>query len=375
MLTQRGISDRDIGMSYLLSLPWAFKFAAAPWVDSRADKAVIIHRLQWVVAALLISFGVVSLSFAASPSWLAMFLIVVGLTNAASAMQDVATDGLAIEVLASHERGLANGVQVAAYRVGMILGGGILPLLLGSERTLPALGVAVLLTSLPLWWLRSHVRPLAKPERQGPTLPSLRRLWSSVARPDMRTWIGVLLVYKLGEAIATSMLRPMLIRFGVDASVVYGVFGTTGFVTGLLGAMLGGFICSHMPRRKALFLLALFQAITILAWVPVADGYTSTLALHAACAIEHLGSGMATAALFSVMMDATRPHHEATDYAVQASVVVLGSGLGSVLGGYTTSIGYVPHIVLGATLAFAAALWVGFLQHRNRLPDHAHQSS
>jgi hypothetical protein len=48
------------------------------------------------------------------------------LINLLAATQDVATDGLAVDLLTSAERGWGNGVQVAAYRVGMILGGGLM---------------------------------------------------------------------------------------------------------------------------------------------------------------------------------------------------------------------------------------------------------
>jgi hypothetical protein len=57
------------------------------------------------------------------------FLVVLAaafLFNLISACQDVATDGLAVHILDTRERGLANGIQVGAYRIGMILGGGLL---------------------------------------------------------------------------------------------------------------------------------------------------------------------------------------------------------------------------------------------------------
>ncbi len=46
--------------------------------------------------------------------------------NILAASQDVITDGLAVRMLDTKERGLANAIQVGAYRFGMILGGGLL---------------------------------------------------------------------------------------------------------------------------------------------------------------------------------------------------------------------------------------------------------
>jgi hypothetical protein len=45
--------------------------------------------------------------------------------NLIAATQDIATDGLAVRMLDARELGLANGIQVGAYRVGMMFGGGL----------------------------------------------------------------------------------------------------------------------------------------------------------------------------------------------------------------------------------------------------------
>ena len=55
-----------------------------------------------------------------------MLIIGAFVFNVIAATQDIVTDGLAVRMLDAHERGLANGVQVGAYRIGMILGGGVL---------------------------------------------------------------------------------------------------------------------------------------------------------------------------------------------------------------------------------------------------------
>ena len=46
--------------------------------------------------------------------------------NLIAATQDIVTDGLAVRMLDARERGLANGIQVGAYRIGMMFGGGLL---------------------------------------------------------------------------------------------------------------------------------------------------------------------------------------------------------------------------------------------------------
>jgi len=76
---------------------------------------------------------------------------------------------------------------------------------------------------------------------------------------------------------------------------------------------------------------------------------------------EHVASGMATASLFTAMMDRCRRRLEATDYTLQASLVVIASGVGASLSGVSAaSLGYTGHFAVAAvasTLAAGLAWW------------------
>ncbi len=79
--------------------------------------------------------------------------------------------------------------------------------------------------------------------------------------------------------------------------------------------------------------------------------------LWAAVLYEHFVGGLATAALFTAMMDASRPDQAATDYTVQASIVVFASGGAAALSGFAAeALGYVGLFHAGAALAVLAPL-------------------
>jgi predicted MFS family arabinose efflux permease len=62
------------------------------------------------------------------------------------------------------------------------------------------------------------------------------------------------------------------------------------------------------------------------------------------------------------MMDWSRPETSATDYTVQASAVVIATGLASSVSGYSAqALGYFRHFVAAALLATAALLVVARL--------------
>jgi MFS transporter, PAT family, beta-lactamase induction signal transducer AmpG len=119
---------------------------------------------------------------------------------------------------------------------------------------------------------------------------------------------------------------------------------------------------NRLGRRPALILFAVLQLITVAGYAVIARGKPELDALYAICAAEHLGSGMATAALFTCMMDWCEPETSATDYTVQACAVVIATGLASALSGFSAgALGYFGHFCVATAVALGsvvAALWL-----------------
>ena len=127
LLREDGASLARVGLSSLLFLPWALKWLWAPWVDASHSRKrwIIPLQLATIVIALLLA-GV-----GGTPQdklfWLKLAIVLSALL---AATQDVPTDALAVNLLRPHERGLGNAVQVGGYRLGMVLGGGALIIVL-----------------------------------------------------------------------------------------------------------------------------------------------------------------------------------------------------------------------------------------------------
>ncbi|MCA9706728.1 MAG: MFS transporter, partial [Myxococcales bacterium] len=164
-----------------------------------------------------------------------------------------------------------------------------------------------------------------------------------------------LALYKAGDYLGTSMLRPFLIDRGLGLADLGVMLGAVGFTAGLLGALVGGAAVERLGRRRALLGFGTLQALSIASYALVVDA--SGPWLYGPVIFEHLASGMATAALFTLMMDRCRPEHAATDYTLQASLVVLATTLAAALGGTTAqALGYGPNFVLGGVLGLAAVV-------------------
>jgi predicted MFS family arabinose efflux permease len=352
LLRESGMSLPAIGLANLLLLPWGLKFAWAPLVDRvRAPRLgrrrAVIVPLQLASAAVL-----AALALAATPGAMWALFAAVLLVNLCAATQDIATDGLAVEVLDAAERGLGNGLQVGGYRVGMILGGW--PMLLvfdqaGWTAAFLAMSALLLATTAPILLYREAPRPAAT----GPAPGVFSSLAASLARPGMLRWLAVLATFKTGEWFATGMLRTFLIDSELSKSDIAQMFGGVGFGAALAGALLGGAATPGLGRRRALLLFGSLQAFAIAA-LSLAVAFPSMSMFYAVTAAEHFASSMATAALFTAMMDFCRPGDEGTDYTLQASVVVIATSGASMLAGFSAeALGYGPHFLAAAGLSAA----------------------
>jgi predicted MFS family arabinose efflux permease len=285
-----------------------------------------------------------------------LLLGVVLVVNLLAATQDVATDGLAVNLLEARELGLGNGVQVAAYRVGMILGGGLILAVFdaaGWRPTLLSLGAMLLVATVPIALYREP--PSALPARE-----SLDLAWW-LKRPGTGGWLLLLVLYKAGEALATGMLRTFLVDTGLSW-----LLGVVGFTAGLLGALVGGAFVNRLGYRRALVLFGAVQTGAVLLYALAARGASMPL-LTLVCGAEHLASGMATAALFTVMMHECRPEHPGTDYTVQASLVVVATGGAAALSGFSAqALGYSGHFLLSAALCAVGTAYVLLAFHPPR---------
>jgi RhtX/FptX family siderophore transporter len=366
LMRKLGVSLGAIGLSSLLALPWALKFLWAPAVD-RFWIARFGRRKSWIVPLQLASVAVLAALALGDPDSLRPLMAATLVLNLLAATQDIATDGLAVEMLGISERGLGNGLQVAGYRVGMIVGGGVLLILhdrLGSVGTFVAMALLTALATLPVAIAREPPRAEALHTGPRPRTHFLRR--AGAARVLL-----LIVVYKAGDAFATGMLRPFLVDLGLSLTDVGVLLGTVGFVAGLFGALAGGALVNRFGRRPALLLFGALQAVAVASYAYLAAARPGPAVLYALCGWEHFAGGMATAALFTCMMDWCAPDSAATDYTVQASAVVIATGAASAVAGFSAqALGYVAHFALASVLAAAALLVV-----RATFPDAAVERS
>ena len=122
-LRQAGVGPADIGLLSLLGLAWTVKFLWAPLVDAWRHHRLWMAVANFGMAAVLLALSLQPQALAQGVTWpwvlLAAFTML-------SATNDIATDGYTIELLAKGQYGVANGLRIGFYRVGMLAAGGML---------------------------------------------------------------------------------------------------------------------------------------------------------------------------------------------------------------------------------------------------------
>lgn len=122
-MRQSGVSPSDIGLLSLLGLAWTVKFLWAPVVDAWRGHRFWIFGANAGMGATLAALAFHPEAIGAGATWP---WVVLGAFTVLSATNDIATDGYTIEQLSKDQLGVANGLRIGFYRVGMLTAGGML---------------------------------------------------------------------------------------------------------------------------------------------------------------------------------------------------------------------------------------------------------
>ena len=355
LLREKGISLAAIGFAGALAAPWLLKPLWAPLVD-RYWFAPIGRRRSWIIPlqTLMVLTMLVAVPVAASGA-LIPILVCIFLMNLCAATQDIAVDGLAVDILGRDELGPGNAAQVAGYKAGMVLGGGILVWLSartgweGLFLTMAALAV------LPLIFILFYreVEPGGTAGKAPPkSADFINVMLTALRAPGAGYFLLFVATYKMGESMIDAMFKPFLVDSGFTAHQIGLWVGTWGMAASLIGSVMGGWLAARLPIVRALFIAATLRLGPL-----IAELWLSTIVPTAAQVVtvtvaEHFFGGILTTALFAYMMSRVDKRIGATHYTVLAAIEVMGKSPGSLVSGCIAErIGYTGLFSIGVALS------------------------
>ena len=291
MVTFLAAEGADAGdLAFLLTLgtlPWSFKFLWGPIID-RFQIPELGRRRPWILFA---QTGMVAL--------LVTMLMVPDLTNNISllgalffvynvftALQDVSTDALAVDVLESHEFERVNSYMFTAKSLGGIVGGAGLGTIIGvvgiRGAFLIQIPILVVIMMVPLfmrerpgekrfpWDEGEAVEKGDKPAEDGEEVRDfatiLRNIRTAFSVRSAQLGIVVSLVISLAFILIPILPLLFLQELGWTQEEFNATKGGIILVVTMLGAMAGGELGRRFGGKSMLMFAAISASLTTLTW-------------------------------------------------------------------------------------------------------------
>jgi MFS transporter, PAT family, beta-lactamase induction signal transducer AmpG len=352
-MTKVGVNLKTIGLFAAVSLPYSFKFLWAPLLD-RFSLPFMGRRRGWVALAQLgLALGIWSMSSVdprSAPLAMAAAALLVAFL---SASQDIVSDAYRTDVLPADERASGTSTFVLGYRIAMLVSGAG-ALALSDYVAWPTVFKIMAVLMLPM-----IVVTWRAPEPEAVRPP--RTLTDAFTKPflDFFSRRGALLgivfvmLYKLGDYVASGMIQPFLIKTGFSGTEIAAWYKMVGFAAMTIGVLLGGGTVAKLGVRKALLLFGILASVTNSGYLALSFVGKNHALLAAAIGIHNLCSGMAEAAFMAFVMSLCNKSFSATQFALLSSAsTVVGRILGMGTGYLVEAAGW--SVFFATTMAMAA---------------------
>ncbi len=382
-LAQEGASAAAIGsILAMMTLPWTFKLVYGFVMDRYAFLAMG-RRRPWIIVA---QFGLVATLVAmaiADPGaqrigLLAAFAFAIGL---ASATQDVAVDGLAVDILPEDEIERVNGYMFGGQAIGTAAGaalGGTLIALQGLPSA--TLAIAALIAAILILVIVVRERPGerllpwsdgAASQRNrdlhlGAFGPIIRNLFSAMFTRQTLILVPALLTVAAAWGIFLG-LAPLFAanELGWQKDVYSGWSGQAQLVAGVAGALLFGVAATRWGARRMFIVGAVLAGTFALAMLTLQDRWADPSLFIAAIFIFTALAVLRAVTMGSLAMRLCTPAIAATQFAVFMALLNLGRAGASFSLGWLDSLGGIPAMFAAMAVcsltaaAFAIAAKVG----------------
>jgi len=285
-LAMQGKTPTEIGaFAIACSLPWTFKFVAAPLMDRYAYLPMGRKR-PWVIGAQLgLTASFVALAFVPEPLLnLDLLNIAAFIASFCGALQDAATDGMAVDVLEDHQQARANGFMGGARMIGsslaLAVGSWILNVY-GFTSAILAISVMIgLMTFVPIL-LREQAEEKILPWTAGRASARNETLqvsdWSTILKSLYSLFrlrdsmlVGAMMFVTMGSYNYFETLLPLFaVKITGWTNTLYSqAFATADLIGGIAGLLIGGYLIERFGKKRMIgfyfFLIMLITSALIL---------------------------------------------------------------------------------------------------------------
>jgi PAT family beta-lactamase induction signal transducer AmpG len=361
--TEAGVSVVTIGALSLVGTPYVWKFLWAPLMDAFSLFKSSKRRAWILITQLLLCVALLAIAMQhpeRHPVLVAMVALAIAFF---SASQDIAIDAYRTDVLHADERGIGAAYFTTAYRIAMLVAGG-LGLVMADHW-----GWRLTYQMMALFILVTYFAPEPQEDERTPKnlLATIAQSFGDLLQRESIAWILLFIVlYKFGDAFAASLITNFLLKgLGFSLTNIGVVFKSVSLIATISGAFFGGVLLVRLNLYRALLLFGLAQAFSTLLFVLLALAGKNFSLMVISIAIENFCSAMGTTAFLAFLMSLCNHHYSATQYACLSALSAVGRVfLGPFAGIMQLHWGWIHFYAWAFILSFPGLLLLLFLRDR-----------
>ena len=388
-LAQRGVSAAVIG-SYvgIMGIPASLNLFYGPIMD-RWSFLPMGRRRPWVLVGQVGIIGCfIGMAFLPDPAEALRGLVVMGFAIYFFTMfQDVATDGMAIDVVPVGEQSRANGFMWGGVTLGIAAtsaGGAWVMSTIGFDAAvLLAAGLVAVIFLLPLV-LRERPGERLLPWSAGQPSAKAQELqldgwkdighslWQAVILPASLIGAASMFLFRVGVGLNVAALPVLTVQELGWADTAFSNLNAVGYlVGGVLGMVVGGWLAGRLGRQRTITIVGGVFGVATLA-IAVLPLLWPIRAVMSGYILAHLILNVfVTIAFLSLSMALCGRRVAATQFAMYMAMSNFGRSVGSMLVGPLEAVGGYPAIflcVFGTTvLSILLLQFVNLRRHRVRM--------
>ena len=355
------------------TLPFAFKWVWGPIIDTFTVPK-LGRRRPWIIfAQAMMAVTVITLVALDITQELKLLAWMILIHTVFNALQDVATDALAVDILPEDERGSANGLMYGAKYAGGALGGAGMAMMIAwtdlDTALLAQTAILVVIMLVPLLVRESASPPPAR-EPFRVVIGALMQAFSLRS-----TIVAALLMLSMNFAIGmiAATGNPLFIgtlKWSVEDYA--GLVGGWALLIGGVFAANGGYLTDRFGRRRVAMIASCALAAGWVVFALLRDSWTDKTLVYAFGFYATACMATLSVALIAMCMDLSWPRIAASQFTTYMALSNFSTTLGSLFAPYANEwweFEYVYIVAAAIQVTITLLLWpIDPLETRNKLP-------
>ena len=359
-MAANGATPEQVGSVLgLTALPWTLKLVNG-FIMDRYTFLPMGRRRVWIIGAQALMILLLIGCAAAAPDVTDVLLLGLAscVVNLATTFQDVAVDGLAVDIMEEQERSKASGMMFGGQSIGIAASTALSGLVIArfgpAAAYLVSAGIIGLITLYMavlrerpgerlLPWGAGEAHPRNHAIHLGAWRPILGSTFRAMILPVSLLWVPVLLVRGFHYGVLTGV-TPLIGtgEVGWTEETVTGLVATAQLASGVVGMTIGGWLGDRFGAKKSsIAMFFVFMAVSATMWLSVAHwgnprGFTAFVYGWLVVNI------LLTVVTLPISMRLCDPRVAATQFTLYMALHNFGISIGAWALGFSAKIGGLP---------------------------------